>query len=136
MFGVTLTELTVSRGSIVIVNTTLFAATVVLSVIDHSMVPWLSGCRSVGMALAWTTTEIFVFGSGGGGGSDGCVVLNAWLKVVELPFTSNAVTLEVRVMVAAFICATTVMFIVCPGAMPATLQMVCVTPAPTAVQLP
>ena len=64
------------------------------------------------------------------------MVLKAWLNVVETPFASNAVILDERVMVAAFICATTVILNVSCGAMLATLQTVCVIPAPTALHVP
>jgi hypothetical protein len=89
----------------------------------------------LGIALPDTGTEI-VGSVCGGGWTVGWLVLKALLKVSDDPLVSKAVTVEVRVMAAAFICATTVMFSTCPGAMDGTLQIVCVIPLPTAEHVP
>ena len=121
--GVNVTELIASRGSTVIVNTTLVAVVFVPFDTVQVRMPVSPGWIVLGIALPDTGTEM-VGSVCGGGGTVGWLVRKALLKVSDDPFVSKAVTVEVRVMAAAFICATTVMFSACPGAMDGTLQMV------------
>jgi hypothetical protein len=116
------------------VNTTLLATVFVPFETVHIKAPVAPGLIVLGVALPETGTEIFT--GGGGAAMDGCVVRNSRLKVNDDPLASNPVTVDVRVMVAAFICTSTVMFSTCPGAMLETLQIVCVTPAPVALHVP
>lgn len=133
--GVAAKELIAKRGSIVMVNTTLLAGVFVPLETVQLRMPVSPGLMVLGLALPETGTEID--GSDdGGGGVTGWPVLKALLKVSEEPFASNAVTVDVSVIAAAFICVTTVIFSVCPGAMEGTLQMVWVTPLPTAEHVP
>jgi len=132
--GVTVTESMASKGSMVMVNTTLLATVFVPFWTVDVRIPLAPGLIVLGLALPETGTEMFA--GGGGGAAPGCVVRNSRLKVSDDPLASKPVTVDVRVMVAAFICTTTVMFSTCPGAMLETVQMVCVTPAPVALQLP
>jgi len=77
----------------------------------------------LGVALPETGTEI-VGRDDGGGAVVGWPVLKALLKVKEDPFASRAVTVDVRVIAAAFICVTTVIVSTWFGAMEGTLQIV------------
>jgi hypothetical protein len=133
--GVMITELIANNGSMVMVNSTLLAGVLVPFETVQVRTPVSPGWMVLGVALPDTGTEI-VGSVAGGGFTAGCPVLNALLNVKEDPFWSSAVTVDVSVMAAAFICETTVIFSTWPGAIEGTLQIVWIMPLPTAEHVP